>query len=237
MRRVVIAALVAGVAAAYPTWAGAATFKGVVVAKSHARGTIAVASTRGGVHTLHVRKSVRVGAKVTATAARRADGTYTTSRLVVRGRAHHARIHGVVAARTSTRFLLSAGKSMIVVRLHTAARALASARDNGPQVGDDVETEVDIDDDGDLDEESTEEKGEQSTVEVEGTVVAVSASSLQVKTEGGMTVTVTIPTGMTVNAAVGDEVELEASVQGTTLTLVSIEDEENEDEGGGDDSD
>ena len=87
MKRLFIASFVAASAVAYPAYAGAATVKGVVVGASAARGTIAVASTRGAVHTLHVAKLVRVGTRVTATAASRADGTFTASHVTVRGRA------------------------------------------------------------------------------------------------------------------------------------------------------
>src|SRR5258708_7739230 len=111
MKRVLIATMVAAAAAAYPAWAGAATVKGVVVSKSAARGTIAVASARGAVQTLHVSKLVRVGSSVRATATKRADGTFSTSHLAVTGHVHRARIHGVVAARANGRFLVSAAHS------------------------------------------------------------------------------------------------------------------------------
>ena len=99
MKRLFIASFVAAAAVAYPAYAGAATVKGVVVGASAARGTIAVASTRGAVRTLHVAKLVRVGTRVTATAASRADGTFTASHVTARGRVHRAHIHGVVTAR------------------------------------------------------------------------------------------------------------------------------------------
>ncbi len=232
MRRVVIATIAAAAVGAFPAWAGAATFKGIVVGKSAARGTIAVASARGAVHTLRVHSLVRIGSVVTATGTLRADGTYAAKRVSVRGRAHRAHIRGVVAARTHARLLLSAGKSMILV--HTGTRALAAAGDDTPAVGTAVDTEVEIENDGDLDEQETTEVGEQKTVEIEGTVVGIAAGSIQVRIEGGVIVTVAVPATIHLTLAVGDEVELKASVQGSTLTLVSAESED-EDEGDGSD--
>jgi uncharacterized membrane protein YgcG len=231
-RLVFIASLVAAAAALYPAYAGAATVKGVVVGRSAARGTIAVASARGAVRTLHVAKLVRVGSTVTATATARTDGTFTASHVAVRGHVHRARIHGVVTARTSGRFLLSAGRSMILVRAHAARRALASAKDGPPPVGTTVDTTVGIKDDGELDEQATKTDGNQAIVEIEGTVMAVSGSTFQVKTEGGLPLTINVPTGMTVNVAVGDEVELKADLQGATLTLVSLDDGNDQGDGG-----
>src|SRR6266545_1542691 len=103
MRRVAIAAIAAAAVGVFPAWAGAATFKGVVVGKSAERGTIAVASARGVVHTLRVHSLVRIGSVVMATGTARADGTYSARRVSVRGLARRARIRGVVAARAHAR--------------------------------------------------------------------------------------------------------------------------------------
>ncbi|MHB8641596.1 MAG: hypothetical protein ACYDA3_01735 [Gaiellaceae bacterium] len=232
MKRVLIATMVAAVAAAYPAWAGAATVKGVVVSQSAARGTIAVASARGAVQTLHVSKRVSIGSSIRASATKRADGTFTASHLAVTGHVHRARIHGVVAARAAGRFLVSAGKSMIVVHMRAAKRALAGVKDGPPAVGTGVDTTVGITNGGELDEQSTTTTGNQAIVEVEGTVSAVTATSFDVKTEGGMAVTIQIPAGTTVTVAVGDEVGLKADLQGATLTLVSLDDSSQSDNGG-----
>src|SRR5258708_33342090 len=135
MKRVLIATMVAAAAAAYPAWAGAATVKGVVVSKSAARGTIAVASARGAVQTLHVSKLVRVGSSVRATATKRADGTFSTSHLAVTGHVQRARIHGVVAARANGRFLVSAGQRTSVVDSRGAERARGGGKEGPPQGG------------------------------------------------------------------------------------------------------
>lgn len=231
-RAVLIATLVAAAAAAYPAWAGAATVKGVVVARSAAHGTIGVASAAGAVRTVRIHSAVRIGSRVSATAARNADGTFTASHLKVVGHARRAHIHGVVTARATGRLLLSAGRSMVLVHTRRAHRALAGIGSGPPNVGTTIDTTVGISNDGELDEEHTTATGNQAIVEIEGTVSAVTATSFDVKTEGGMALTIQIPAGMTVNLAVGDEVELKADLQGSTLTLVSLDDNENGDSSG-----
>ena len=63
--------------------------------------------------------------------------------------------------------------------------------------------------------------------------VAVTGSSFQVKTEGGLPLTINVPAGMTANVAVGDEVDLKADLQGATLTLVSLEGGDEQGDGSG----
>jgi len=223
---------VAALAVALPALAQATTVRGVVVEKNASRGTIAVASATGVVRTLHVAKLALVGARVSAAATQRADGTFTASRVTVTGRANSARIHGVVAARASGRLLLSAGHSMILVRAKLARRALAGGGPPPPiTAGTTVNTTVGIKDNGELDEEHTTATGNQAIVEVEGTVTNVTATSFDVKTEGGLPVTIQIPSGTTVTVAVGDDVELKADLQGSTLTLVSLDDSSNSNNG------
>jgi len=238
MRRVLIAAMFVVAAAAFPSWSAAATLKGVVVARSAARSTLAVASAQGTVRTLHVARLVRAGSRVEVAATRRADGTFMSSRVAVTGRARHARIRGLVVGRTARRLLLSAGQSMIAVRL--SARTTASAADHGrhgdhgdDDVGTEIELVVGIAANGELEDEDEDVVNNAALVEIEGVVTGVQPGAIQVLPEHGIPVTVTVPPNVDLHVAVGDEIELKAVVQGTTLILVKaeVEDEHEEDDG------
>ena len=235
MKRVLIAATLVSAAAAFPSWSAAATLKGVVVARSTARSTLAVASARGTVRTLHVARLVRAGSRVAVAATPRADGTFMSSRVAVTGRARHARIRGFVVGRTARHLLLSAGQSMIAVRL--SARTAASAADDGHHGDDDVGTEIEIvvgiAANGELEDEDEIVVNKAALVEIEGVVVGVQPGAIQVLPEHGIPVTVTVPPNVDLHVAVGDEIEVKAIVQGTTLILVKaeIEDEHEEDDG------
>jgi len=94
---------------------------------------------------------------------------------------------------------------------------------------------VEIDDQGDLDEQETDELGEAGTVEVEGVLaadVAAGATSIVVTVEHGIPVTVQIPSTIKLPAMKqGTEIELKATVSGTTLTATKVEtDDEGDDD-------
>jgi len=146
------AAIIAALAVTAP--ANAATLKGVVVA--HKGHTISVAVASGRV--TRVKGDARVGARVVASAGH----------VRVIGRAHRARVRGVVVKRLRSAFLLSAGgKTMLLIR--HGRRLADSSPVTGPTPGTVVSTVVEIDDQGDLDEQETDELGDASTVEVVGT--------------------------------------------------------------------
>jgi len=215
------AAIIAALAVTAP--ANAATLKGVVVA--HKGHTISVAAASGRV--TRVKGDARVGARVVASAGH----------VRVVGRAHRARVRGVVVKRLRSAFLLSAGgKTMLLIR--HGRRLADSSPVTGPTPGTVVSTVVEIDDQGDLDEQETDELGDASTVEVEGVLaadVAAGATSIVVLVEHGIPVTVQIPASLKLPAMKkGDEIDLKATVDGTTLTATKVEsgdDGEQNDEG------
>ena len=240
MKRVLIAATLVVAAAAFPSWSAAATLKGVVVARSATRSTLAVASAQGTVRTLHVARLVRAGSRIAVAATARADGTFMSSRLAVTGHARHARIRGFVVGRTARHLLLSAGQSMIAVRVN--ARTTATAADDGHHgshgeedgdVATEIEIIVGIAANGELEDEDEIVVNKADLVEIEGVVIGVQPGAIQVRPEHGMPVTVTVPPNLDLHVAVGDEIEVKAIVQGTTLILVKaeIEDEHEEDDG------
>lgn len=115
----------AGVLLAVLPAAGAAsrTMHGVVLAKSPARHTLAVALTTGVVQTVHAR-SVRVGTRVDVVARRLHDSTFQAVRISTAGRASTAHLrHTVVLRQTAGGLLVAAGGSRLTLR--TSGRTLA----------------------------------------------------------------------------------------------------------------
>ena len=143
MKKIVLP-LIAAAAVAFPAAAGAGSFSGIVVAKQVRRHALVVASHTGVVRVVHTHHlATRVGARVTVTARRLGDGTFSATKLSVRGRAHRARIHGVVVRRLRGRVLIAAGHSVLSIR----SGRLFSLQDDHPgaQPGDEVDETVTID--------------------------------------------------------------------------------------------
>lgn len=137
-----VAVAVAAVVVALPATAGAATVKGTVVAKDVKRGTLATAGRGGAVTTLRTRavRRYRVGQRVVASAAVRADGTYAASRIRSVGGAKRARVRGAVVQAARGRYLVSAGSSTFAISRRTRTVAASSA--SGPRPGDVVVADV-----------------------------------------------------------------------------------------------
>jgi hypothetical protein len=226
MKRLAVIFAVTAAIGAWPAASNAATFKGIVVA--HQRGTLLVTSPAGVVRA--VSGSASIGARVVL------SGGHAT----VVGRAHTARVKGIVVRRIGTTVFLSSNKHLVAV--HTGRR-LASASDTTPvpttpatpttpAPGDVVSSTVTIQN-GELDEDSSENLGSSgaSTLQVQATVTAVGAGTVTL-TVGTQTLTVPLPGGLT----------LPASIVGQTVTLsLSLNDDnangddDNGDDDGGDD--
>ena len=239
--------LVVATAVAFPAAAGAASFGGIVVAKQVRRHALVVASHTGVVRVVHTHHlATRVGARVTVTARRLGDGTFSATKLSVRGRAHRARIHGVVVRRLRGRVLIAAGHSVLSIRSHQ----LFSLQDDNPgaQPGDEVDETVTIDN-GNLDEDQVDEVGHTQKLELEGSIVSVTAPTTTADGEivlqvGTSTIHVVVPAGTQLpSLAPGQNVELKVTLSGTTFTLVKADEEDDnqgddnqgDDDGGGDD--
>jgi uncharacterized membrane protein YgcG len=232
-------ALVAVIGIAIPATAGAATFKGIVIAKQVRRHALVVASKSGVVRTVHTHHlGMRVGARVTVKASRLSDGTFSATRVTANGHAARARIHGVVAGRTRGRFLVSAGHALLAIR--TGQSFSTNDQGSGPPPGTVVNVTVNLNGDQ-LDEQDVQEVGHAQRLELEGNVVSVTQPSsstagailLQV---GTSTISVVVPAGTTLPALnPGDSVQLKVELSGTTFTLVTSTDENDNqgDDGGG----
>jgi hypothetical protein len=239
MKRSIIAGAVA-VAALYPAAAGAAVFKGTVVAKQSARHVLVV-SSKGLVRTVHTASAARVGSVVSVTAAARADGTFTASRVGVVGHAHKAHVRGVVLSRAKGITFLSGNRSVIAVR--SAHRALASVAAGTPPPGAVADVGVTIGAQGQLTQTSIKTVGTSSDIVIQATVdsitpaTATTAGSLVLKV-GTQTFTVPLAAGSTLPATIvpGATVSLTISF-GTGGATASGDDDENDDDDTGDDDD
>src|SRR5205085_3524304 len=189
-----------------------------VVARNAKRHTHAVASHTGAVHTVRVtRLRASVGSRVAVTAKALRDGTFRLSTLALRGRARHARIHGVVARRLRGGLLISAGHSMI--RVASARRVAAAGGGREPQPGDIVDATVTVTSSGELDDDDVEDVGHADKIELQGTLTALTAptatttGSLTVKV-GDQSFDVVVPAGFNLPSSlkVGDRVEVKASI-------------------------
>jgi hypothetical protein len=237
MKKIVLSLAVA-IGIAFPATAGAATFKGIVVAKQVRRHALVVTSKTGLVRTVHThRLGLRVGTKVAVQARKLRDGTFSAKKVKPQGRAHRARIHGVVARRTGSRYLIAAGHSMLAVRGH---RSFSLQDNNGPATGDVVDVTVNTDD-NELDEENVSEHGHAQKLELEGKIASLTAPTADapgeiVLTIGKSTINIVVPAGFDLGTMkVGDSVQLKVALSGDTFTLVKSDEEQNDDGDDGDD--
>ena len=239
MKKSLIAGAIA-FAALYPAAAGAATFKGTVVSSQPARHVLVVSSSTGLVRTVHSASKATAGAVVTVTAAVRADGTYNASRVAVVGRAHRARVQGVVLARAHGLTFLSGNRSVIAVR--SARRALASIGGGTPQPGAVANVGVTIGAQGALTQTSIKTVGQSGNIVIQATVdsitpaTATTAGSLVLKV-GTQTFTVPLAIGTTLPATIvpGATVGLTISFGADGATACG--DDENDDDQGDDEND
>ena len=227
MKRLSLVFAVAAVVAVWPASSGAANFKGVVVAKQ--RGALLVASPAGVVTAVSGRASV--GSRVTV----------SSGHVTVVGRAHTARVRGIVVRHIGTTLFLSSNRHLVAVR--TGARRLASVVDTTPAPpatpttpattpapGTVVSAQVTIGSGGELDEDSSENLGSSnaSSLQIQAVVASIGTGTVTL-TVGTQTLTIPLPAGLT----------LPASMIGQTVTLsVDLSGQNGDDDQGdqGDDS-
>jgi hypothetical protein len=224
-------------AALYPAAAGAATFKGTVVSRFQARHVLVVSSSTGTVRTLHTGSAARVGAVVSVTAATRADGTFTASRVAVVGRAHKARIQGVVLSRAHGMTFVSGNRSVIAV--HSRRRALASVGDTAPPAGTVANIDVAIGTTGALTQTAITPVATSGNIVIQATVdsltpaTATTAGSLVLKV-GTETFTIPLAPGTTLPATIvkGATVSLTISFGANGATASGDDEDDNNDDDG-----
>ena len=194
-----LAAVAAVTAALWPAAGSAANFKGIVVAKQG--GTLLVASPAGLVRTAS--GNAAVGSRVVL------GGGHAT----VIGRAAKARIRGIVVRRVGTTLFIASNRHLLA--LHTA-RVLASTTPITPTApGTIVSAQVDISN-GQLDEQDETQVGQVSsnTLAVQATIAAVAPGLVTLNVQG-QTLTVPLPSGLTLPASlIGQTVTVNLSLAG-----------------------
>ncbi len=226
MKLRMLVGLAAIIAIAVPAQARAGGFAGTVIAKQPHRGTLVLAARGGTGLTVHSSARTHLGDRISLQGLRLRDGTIRASRLRVVSHTRRAMIRGVVVRQLLRSTLVATGRSVITIR-HRAARRLASASDHGGlRAGSIAEFRIRIDDD-DLFEEAAIVVGQAGDVQIEGAVVSVSPLVVSVE---GLPITITVPAGMTLPAALaaGQRIELIVhTAPGNLFTLVAIEEIEN----------
>ena len=234
MKRALVIAAVLGVLGALPATAGAASWRGTIVAKQRDRGTVVTVSPSGVARTLRALARVqklRVGQRVAVKARRLADGTFKAQAVRVVGRAKHARIRAtVVRQRTAGRLVVSAGGSTFALRSRNARR-VSSTADSGLAPGDEIVADVSIEEE-EVDVEDVNEVGAADLLELSGTFGSFSKGILVINAGGGP-ISITVPGTITLpTLSFGDEVELLVSVgAGNVFILSAINNEGSGDEG------
>jgi hypothetical protein len=223
MFRMTLAAI--AVALVAPALAHAATARGTVAAKQTSRHVLVIALRHGDVMSARVTPlqlhKARVGTRLTLTGKRLADGSLHVNRLRRLGRARHALLHVVVMQAKARQLVVAGGGSTFAIRLDSDTRLLASARGSA-HPGENVDAEVEFSH-GDAVGKEVHSAGEAPLIEFSGVVTAIDATSFTVTSEGIATV-VQLPEGVVLPAIVkvGSEVEVVASISGSTLTLATI---------------
>jgi uncharacterized protein DUF5666 len=221
---------------ATPAVAHAAKIRGAVVAKEAKRDVLVVALRHGTVLSARVSTrqlhQVRLGNRLLLVGKRLADGSFHVTQLRRLGDSSRALINAVVMKANARRLLLAGGGSAFSIRLSHRTRLLASA--SGPKAGDEIQVEVELGDEEAVG-TTVQSTGQASLIEFSGVVTAIDSTSLTV-TDDGISTVVQLQAGVGLPAAVhvGSEVEVVASISGSTLTLTTIklDDESSMDNGG-----
>jgi hypothetical protein len=214
MKRIAVLIVVAA-AGVLSAQAGAATFKGSVVARDSARHSVAVATKSGAVRTVRVQRLAALGARVTVHATALRDGTFRASKVSASGHASKARLHGVVVRKAGSKAFLSAGGTVVCVK--SGDRRLSPGRS--------VTMDVRIEHDG-LHGVRVLGVGTATVIKVEGAIASL--SPLKITIDRGATIQLTVPAALTLptGLAVGDQVEAIVSFADGAYTLVTLQTDE-----------
>jgi hypothetical protein len=236
MFKLTVAAAAMAAALVMPALAHAGTVHGTVIAKQAKRHVLVIATHRRDVESARVStrqlRKARLGTRVVLVGKRLADGSLHVTRMHRLGHVKRARLSAVVVKAKARRLLLAGGGSAFSIRLTHGTRLLASAARVHP--GERVEAEVEFSH-GETIGHTVQENGDAPMIEFSGVVTAIDATSFTVSSDGISTV-VQLPAGVVLPPLiqVGSEVEVVASISGSTLTLTTIklDDESSEDNGG-----
>lgn len=236
MLRLTVATAALAVALLAPALAHAGTVRGTVVAKQAKRHVLVIATSHRDVESARVSqrqlRRTRLGTRVALAGKRLADGSLHVTGMRRLGQAKRAGVSAVVIKAKARRLLLAGGGSAFSIRLNRGTRLLASAASVHP--GQKVDAEIEFSN-GQAVGQDVQENGDSPLIDFSGSVTAIDATSFTVSNDGISTV-VQLPTGVILPSIVqvGSEVEVVASISGSTLTLTTIklDDESSQDNGG-----
>jgi hypothetical protein len=235
------AAAVAVTVIALPATAGAATFRGVVIAKDSARNALITASGNGTVRTIRVRasfKRIAVGHRVAVRGAKLPDGTFSASSVKRLGKTRHVHLRGTVVRKLGARLVVSAGGSVLALRVRGKTGASEGA--GGLQPGDRVDCDAELKNGGlEAGENDIDEVGHEDKLVLEGIYLnTADDGTIELAVVHRGRVFVGVPDGMDVPTfSPGDEVALVVSInEDGSLTLVKADNEDESGDDGGIDS-
>ena len=216
---------VAAIAAVFltPALAHAGTIRGTVAAKQANRHVLVIAQ-HGHVTTARVSRRqlqrTKIGKRLTLAGKRLADGSFQVTRLRKLGSAKRTRLSVVVLKARARHLLVAGGGSAFSIGLNRGTRLLAGR--GSVHAGEKIDADVELSADGPV---ATKMKatGDAPLIDFSGVVTAMDATSITVATEDIATV-VQLPDGVVLPPIVhvGSEVEIVASIAGSTLTLTAI---------------
>lgn len=231
------AAAVAVIVIALPATAGAATFRGVVIAKDSARKALVTASSNGTVRTVRVRAGftrIAVGRRVAVRAARLPDGTFSASAVKRLGKTRRAHVRGTVVSKLGARLVMSAGGSVFALRIR-GSKTGASEGSGGLEPGDKVDCKARLKHGGlEAGEDNIDEVGHEDQLVLEGIYLATAEDgTIELAVVHRGRVFVHVPDGMDVPAfEAGDEIALVVAIEEDgSFTLVKAENENDGDDG------
>jgi hypothetical protein len=136
-----LAATTAALAVVLPATAGAATFRGAVVAKDSARKSLVTAGKDGTVRTVRLHANLNrfhVGSTVAVRASKLPDGTYSAAAVRRLGKARGTHVRGTVVRQLGAQLVISAGGSVFALRLAGKQGSAAGGLKPGDRVDCDV---------------------------------------------------------------------------------------------------
>jgi hypothetical protein len=235
MKRVLV--LVAAFGLVLPAAAQAATFGGVVIAKSAKRHAIVTASRNGVVRTVRVPGAkiglgkIGLGARVAVRASKLPDGTFLAAGIKKVGLGKRTRVRGSVVKRNGRTLYLSAGRSVVALALRGSTGAKLHA-------GDRVNATASVGRESLFCNDVT-PVGHDDQIDLEGIYLSNEDSVLSLAVHGRGLVKVNVPDGFDLpDLTAGDELSLTATVEADgSFTLTTLDDEDAKDDGSGGDED